>query len=64
VKKYYQAKEFLINIGKVKVHCPVISAQQQTFDNDFCHFGISNVRFAFSAFFRKPEKLGSHTGSK
>jgi len=29
-----------------------------------CHFSISNVRFAFWAFFRKPEKLGSHTGSK
>ena len=43
---------------------PVISVQQQTPDNDFCHFSISNVRFAFWAFFRKPEKLGSHTGSK
>ena len=42
----------------------VISVQQQTPDNDFCHFSISNVRFAFWAFFRKPEKLGSHTGSK
>jgi len=30
----------------------------------FCHFSISNVRFAFLAFFRKPKKLGSHTGSK
>ena len=30
----------------------------------FCHFGISNVRFAFWAFFRKPEKLRSRTGSK
>ena len=29
-----------------------------------CHFRISNVRFAFWAFFRKPEKLWSHTGSK
>ena len=43
---------------------PVISVQQQTPDNDFCHFSISNVRFAFWAFFRKPEKLGSHTRSK
>ena len=43
---------------------PVISVQQQTPDNDFCHFSISNVRFAFWAFFWKPEKLGSHTGSK
>ena len=43
---------------------PVISVQQQTPDNDFCHFSISNVRFTFWAFFRKPEKLGSHTGSK
>ena len=41
---------------------PVISVQQQT--PDVCHFSISNVRFAFWAFFRKPEKLGSHTGSK
>ena len=43
---------------------PVISVQQQTPDNDLCHFSISNVRFVFWAFFRKPEKLGSHTGSK
>jgi len=43
---------------------PVISVQQQTSDNDFCHLSISNVRFAFWAFFRKPEKLGSHTVSK
>ena len=43
---------------------PVISVQQQTPDNDFCHFSISNVLFAFWAFFRKQEKLGSHTGSK
>jgi len=28
------------------------------------HFSISNVCFAFWAFFRKLEKLGSHTGSK
>ena len=28
-----------------------------------CHFSISNVRLAFWAFFRKPEILGSHTGS-
>ena len=42
----------------------VISVQQQTPDNDFCHFSISNVRFAFWSFFRKKEKLGSHTGSK
>ena len=44
---------------------PVISVQQQTPDNDFCHFSISNVRFAFWAFFSKTgKKLGSHTGSK
>jgi len=42
----------------------VISVQQQTPDSDFCHFSISNARFAFWAFFRKPEKRGSHTGSK
>jgi len=41
----------------------VISVQQQTPDNDFCRFSISNVRTAFWAFFRKPGKLGSHTGS-
>jgi len=43
---------------------PVTSVQQQTPDNDFCHFSITNVCFAFWAFFREPEKLGSHTGSK
>jgi len=42
----------------------VNSVQQQTPDNDFCHFSISNVPFAFFTFFRKPEKLGTHTGSK
>ena len=42
----------------------MISVQQQTPGNDFCHFSISNVRFAFWAFFRKPEKLGFYTGSK
>ena len=35
---------------------PVISVQQQTPDNDFCHFSISNVRFAFWAFFSKTGK--------
>ena len=35
---------------------PVISVQQPTPDSDFCHLSISNVRFAFWAFFRKPEK--------
>jgi len=34
----------------------VISVQQQTPDNDFCHFSISNVRFAFWAFFSKTGK--------
>ena len=34
----------------------VISVQQQTPDNDFCHFCISNVRFAFWSFFRKKRK--------
>ena len=43
---------------------PVISVQQQTLDNDFWHFSISNVRFAFWAFFKNRKKLGSHTGSK
>ena len=32
--------------------------------SDFCHFSISDVRFAFWAFFRKPEKLGSHRVKK
>ena len=40
---------------------PVISVQPQTPDNDFCHFSISNVRFAFWVFFRKSEKLGSRS---
>jgi len=35
---------------------PIISVLLQTPDNDFCHFGISNVRFAFGHFFRKPGK--------
>ena len=35
---------------------PVISVQQQTHDNDFCHFSISNVRFAFWVFFSKTGK--------
>ena len=35
---------------------PVISVQQQTPDNDFCHFTISNVRFALWAFFSKTGK--------
>ena len=35
---------------------PVISVQQQTPDNDFCHFSISNVPFAFWAFFSKTGK--------
>ena len=34
----------------------MISVQQQTPDNDFCHFSISNVRFAFWAFFSKTGK--------
>ena len=43
---------------------PVISVQQHTPDNDFCHVSISNVHVAFWAFFSKTEKLRSHTGSK
>ena len=35
---------------------PVISVQQQTPDNDFRHFSISNVRFAFWAFVSKTGK--------
>jgi len=41
---------------------PVISVQQQTPDNDFCHFSISYAYFAFWAFTRKPEKLGLTPG--
>ena len=58
---FYNELQMLTCVG---VWHPVISVQQQTPDNDFCHFSISNVRFAFWAFFRKPEKLGSHAGSK
>jgi len=66
---YSQAKEFLIIMGKSKSSLHGLTSsdftvQQQTPDNDFCHFSISNVRNAFWAFFRKLEKLGSHTGSK
>ena len=35
---------------------PVISVQQQTPDNDFSHFSISNVRLAFWEFFSKTGK--------
>jgi len=40
----------------------VISVQQQTPDNDFCHFSISNVRFAFWAFFRNRKNSGLTPG--
>jgi len=51
----------LKNVGQISpLHCmdwhPVISVQQQTPDNDFCHFSISSVRFAFWAFFSKTGK--------
>jgi len=39
---------------------PVISVQQRTPDNDFCHFSISNVRFAFWAFFENRKNSVSH----
>ena len=51
VKKYSQAKEFFI-----------IIVQQQTPDNDFCHFSISNVRFAFWAFFENRKNSGLTPG--
>jgi len=35
---------------------PVISVQQQTPNNDFCYFSISNVLFEFWAFFSKTGK--------
>jgi len=41
---------------------PVISVQQQTPDNDFCHFSISNVRFAFWAFFENRKNSGLTPG--
>jgi len=37
---------------------PVISVQQQTPDNDFCHFSISTVFFAFWAFFENRKNSG------
>ena len=40
---------------------PVISVQQ-TPDNDFCHFSISNVRFAFWAFFKNRKNSGLTPG--
>jgi len=60
-KKYSQAKEFLIIIGKSKsslhgLTYTVISVHQQTPDNDFCHFSFSNVRVAFWAFFSETGK--------
>ena len=41
---------------------PVISVQQQTPDNDFCHFSISNVRSAFWAFFENRKNSGLTLG--
>ena len=41
---------------------PVISVQQQTPDNDICHFSISNVRFAFWTFFENRENSGLTPG--
>jgi len=41
---------------------PVIAVQQQTPDNDFCHFSISNVRFAFWAFFENRKNSGLKPG--
>jgi len=49
------------------VDAAAISGGQQSNNRHLtmtCHFSISNVRFAFWAFFRKQENLGSHTGSK
>jgi len=40
----------------------VISVQQQTPDNDFCHFSISNVRFAFWAFLENLKHSGLTPG--
>ena len=45
----------------------VISVQQQTPDNDCCHFSISNVAYVlhFGHFFEnRKNSAGSHTGSK
>jgi len=39
----------------------VISVQQQTPDNDFCYFSISNVRFAFFGIFSKTGKKSGLT---
>jgi len=51
-EKYSRAKEFLIIISKSKssLHGLTSSDFSPTTDtcNDFCHFSISNVRFAFS----------------
>jgi len=41
---------------------PVISVQQQTPDNDFCDFSISNVRFHFGHFFENRKKSGLTPG--
>ena len=40
----------------------VISVQQHTPDNDFCHVSISNVHVAFWAFFRKRKNSGLTPG--
>ena len=43
---------------------PVISVQQQTPDNDFCHFSISNARFAciLGIFFKNRKNSGLTPG--
>jgi len=62
VKKYSQAKEFLIIISWTDI---------QWFQSNNRHLTMTFVISAFQIyvlhfghFFRKPEKLGSHTGSK
>ena len=67
-KKYSQVKEFLIIIGKSKssLHGLTSSDFSPTTDTwqwllSFQHFKRT---FCIWAFFRKPENVGSHTGSK
>jgi len=62
----FQAKEFFIIIGKSKssLHGLTSSDFSPTTDTWQWLFSVSKVLFAFWAFFRKPEKLASRTGSK
>jgi len=67
-EEVFSGQSIFIIIGKSKSSLHGLTSSDFSITTDtwqwLCHFSISNVRFAFYAFFRKPENLGSHTGSK